>query len=50
MKSDTDRASQGEKQPASSDRRQAVTALTDRELERVAGGAGKKGGSPEFRA
>ena len=49
MMTNIDRAASREKQPAPSDLRQAVTILTDRELEMVAGGSGKKGGTPEFR-
>jgi hypothetical protein len=49
MKTNTDRATCTEKQPAAVDRGQAVTALTDRELEIVAAAGGKKGGTPEFR-
>jgi hypothetical protein len=50
METNTDRATSTETLSAPSERRQAVTALTDRDLEIVAAAGGKKGGTPEFRA
>jgi hypothetical protein len=49
MKTTTDSASFDENRTAlrpSSDRKQAVTVLTERELEMVAGAGGKKGRDP----